>query len=386
MLGGGRSIQLARVFGIRIGVDATWFIFLFLVIWFRSDAYKNQFPGHDDRAFALAVVFALAFFLSILLHELGHAVTAVRNGVGIEGIDLWMFGGLARMKRESPTPWIDLKISAAGPLVTLVIAAIVFAVGAGLTSAHDFWRAMLFDVSPVSPGEAVLADICFINGLLLAFNLLPGLPLDGGRIVRALAWWKTGDRLRATKITAGAGRILAYLLGAFGIYEILQGSGGQVAGIWSLVLAWLIGQAARAEQARGEVTSRIEHLHVSDVMDSEPVAVPSDLPAGDAVRDYFMRYGWDWFPVTDPGGRFIGLAEREKLEQASPGTRVGDMVAPDTRSEFGVQVDEPLDALLSSEPLQRLGAIMAVDGDGVLRGVVTVEQVLRALQPVARTA
>src|SRR3954469_11009157 len=305
MLGGGRSIQLARVFGIRIGVDASWFIFLFLVIWFRSDAYKNQFPGHDDRAFALAVVFALAFFLSILLHELGHAVTAVRNGVGIEGIDLWMFGGLARMKRESPNPWVDLKISAAGPLVTLVIAVAVFAVGSALTSAHDFWRAMLFDVSPVSPGEAVLADICFINGLLLAFNLLPGLPLDGGRIVRAIAWWKTGDRLKATRVTAITGRGLAYALGGFGIYALAQGS--SVTGVWSLVLAFLIGQAARAEQARGEVTSRIEHLHVGDVMDAEPVAIPSDVPVGRALEDFFLRYGWDWFPVVDADRHFVGL-------------------------------------------------------------------------------
>src|SRR3954451_9640172 len=138
MLGGGRSIQLARVFGIRIGVDASWFIFLFLVIYFRSSAYKDQFPGHDDRAFALAVVFALAFFASILLHELGHAIVALRNGVGIVGIDLWMFGGLARMKRDSPTPWVDLKISAAGPLVTLLIAGVMFGVGAALAGVHDF--------------------------------------------------------------------------------------------------------------------------------------------------------------------------------------------------------------------------------------------------------
>lgn len=384
MLGGGRSIQLARVFGIRIGVDVSWFLFLFIVIYFRSNAYKDQFPGHDNRAFALAVVFALAFFLSILLHELGHAVTAIRNGVGISGIDLWMFGGLAKMKRDSPSPWVDLKISAAGPLATLVIAAVVFAAGAALVGAHDFLRAMVFDRSPISPGEAVLADICFINTLLLAFNLLPGLPLDGGRIVRAIAWWKTGDRLRATRVTAATGRGLAYLLGAYGVYGLVQGS--SVTGIWSLVLAFLISQAARAEQARGEVTSRIEHLHVSDVMDSEPVAIPSDLPVGRAIDEFFLRYGWDWFPVVDPVGRFAGLAERERIEGADGGTRVGDAVMPESRSEFGVGVDEPLDALLGSEALQRLGAIMAVDGEGVLRGVVTVEQVMRALQPFARTA
>jgi Zn-dependent protease len=385
MLGGGRSVQLARVFGIRIGVDASWFIFLFVVIYFRSAAYKDQFPGHDDRAFALAVVFALAFFLSILLHELGHAVTAVRNGVGISGIDLWMFGGLAKMKRDSPTPWIDLKISAAGPLVTLLIAAVVFGVGSALTGADDFANAMVFNRVPdITPTETVLADICFINVLLLLFNLLPGLPLDGGRIVRAIAWWKTGDRLRATRVTALAGRGLAYALGAFGIYALAAGS--SVTGVWSLVLAFLIGQAARAEQARGEVTSRIEHLHVSDVMDAEPVAIPAELPVSRALDEFFLRYGWDWFPVVDAGGRFTGLAERDRVEAADPSATVADVIPPDSRSEFGVGVDEPLDALLGSEALQRLGAIMAVDGEGRLRGVVTVEQVMRALQPFARTA
>jgi Zn-dependent protease len=384
MFGGGRSIQLARVYGIRIGVDASWFIFLFLVIWFRSQAYKTQFPGHDDRAFALAVVFAIAFFLSILLHELGHAITAIRSGVGITGIDLWMFGGLAKMKRESPTPWIDLKISAAGPLVTFAIAAIFFAIGSALASAHEFWLAVTFQPAAVTPTEAVLADICSINLLLLAFNLLPGLPLDGGRIVRAIAWWKTGDRLRATRVTAAAGRGLAYLLGAFGLYALVQGS--SVTGVWSLVLAFLIGQAARAEQARGVVSSRIEHLHVADVMDAEPVAVPAATPVARALEEFFLRYGWDWFPVVDPNGHFVGLAERERLEKADPNAMVGDVVEPETRTDFGVGVDEPLDALLGSEGLQRLGAIMAVDREGVLRGVVTIEQVMRALQPFARTA
>jgi CBS domain-containing protein len=295
-----------------------------------------------------------------------------------------MFGGLAKMKRDSPTPWVDLKISAAGPLVTLLIAAVVFAAGAALAGVHDFTRAMVFDQSGVTPAEAVLADICFINALLLVFNLLPGLPLDGGRIVRAIAWWKTGDRLKATRVTALTGRGLAYALGAFGLYALAMGS--SVTGVWSLVLAFLIGQAARAEQTRGEVTSRIEHLHVSDVMDAEPVAIPADLPVARAHDEFFLRYGWDWFPVVDANGRFVGLAERERLEPADGAARVGDVIAPESRSEFGVGVDEPLDALLGSEALQRLGAIMAVDGEGVLRGVVTVEQVMRALQPFARTA
>src|SRR4051794_38748994 len=373
-MGGGRSIQLVRVFGIPIGVDASWFIFLFLLIWLRSDGYKTQFPGHDSRAFALAVLFAFLFFASILLHELGHAVAATRNGVQIDGIELWMFGGLARMRRESPSWWVDLKIAAAGPLVTLLLAALFLGVGATLAGWHDFTQAIdPSQISRVTPAQTVLADGWLINVLLLVFNLLPGLPLDGGRIVHALVWWRTGDRNRATRVTATTGRGLAYLLGAFGLYELFRGD--VIGGIWSLFLAMLIGQAARGAAVQTEVTSRIEHLHVSDVMDAEPVAVPADAPAERALEDFFLRYGWDWFPVVDANGRFAGLVERERLGQAPAGARGGGAVANDTIADFRVELPEPLEALLGSEPLQRLGAIMAVDREGVLRGVVTIEQV-----------
>jgi Zn-dependent protease len=384
-MGGGRSIKLVRVFGIPIGVDASWFIFLFLLIWLRSDAYKTQFPGHANRAFVLAIVFAFLFFGSILLHELGHAIVAVRNGVEIVGIDLWMFGGLARMKRDSPNWWVDFKISVAGPLVTLLLAALFFVVGGALAGFGDFVKAIdPFQISPVTPAQTVIADVCLINILLLAFNLLPGLPLDGGRIVRALVWWRTGDRNRATRVMAMTGRVLAYLLGAFGLYALVQGD--VIGGVWSLFLALLIYQAARGAEVQTAVSSRIEHLHVSDVMDAEPVAVPAELPVGRALDEYFLRYGWDWFPVVDASGRFLGLVEREKLEAAPRDARVAEAVAPDTLSDFRVEVDAPLEALLGSEQLQQLGAIMAVDREGVLRGVVTIEQVARALQPFARTA
>src|SRR4051794_24590000 len=352
-MGGGRSFQLVRVFGIPIGVDASWFIFLFLLIWLRSDAYKTQFPGHGNRAFVLAVVFAFLFFGSILLHELGHAIAAKRNGVEIAGIDLWMFGGLARMKRDSPNWWVDLKIAAAGPLVTLLIAVVFFALGAGLAGASDFGHAIdPFAVSRVTPAQTVIADVCLINLLLLGFNLLPGLPLDGGRIVRALVWWRTGDRSRATRVMAATGRVLAYLLGAFGLYAFAQGD--VLGGVWSLFLALLIYQAARGAEVQTAVSSRIEHLHVSDVMDAEPVAVPAELTVARALDEYFLRYGWDWFPAVDSSGRFLGLVERERLEAAPPDARVADVVAPDTLADFRVEVDEPLEALLGSEPLQRL--------------------------------
>jgi Zn-dependent protease len=384
---GGRSIQLARVFGIRIGADTSWFIFLFLIIWLQSNQYKDQFPGEETKAFGLAVATAFLFVLSILLHELGHAWAATRNGIGIVGIDLWMFGGVAKMQKDSDSPGVDFKIAAAGPFVTLLITAVCFAIGAASIGVDAFWRVMTFE-DAAGAGISLVADICFINALLLVFNLLPGLPLDGGRILRSIVWWRTGDRIKATRTMAAAGRVLAYAVGALGIYSAVQGyvSGG----IWLVFVALILSQGARSAEVQTAVVSRIEHLRVSDVMDSEPVALPAETKLDRALDDFFLRYRWDWFPVVDANGRFLGLATREGLEKVPealrPGSSVSEVVASDTGSAFRVRMDEPLEALLGSEALQRLGAIMAVDSDGVLRGVVTIEQVSRALQPATTLA
>jgi Zn-dependent protease len=384
---GGRSIQLARVFGIRIGADTSWFIFLFLIIYLLSNEYKSEFPGDDGKAFGLAVASAFLFVLSILLHELGHAVVAVRNGIGIVGIDLWMFGGVAKMRRDAGSPGVDFRIAAAGPAVTLVLAAIFFGIGAASVGVSEFTDVLTFKRSG-SAGTTLAADVCFINLLLLAFNLLPGWPLDGGRIGRAIVWWRTGDRSRATRAMAATGRGFAYLIGGLGLLLVVRGS--VINGVWLIFVAMMLSQGARSAEVQTAVTSRIEHLSVADVMDSEPVALPAETKLDRALDDYFLRYRWDWFPVVDVNGRFLGLATRENLEKVPealrPGSNVSEVMASDTKAAFGVGMDEPLEALLGSEALQRLGAIMAVDADGVLRGVVTIEQVSRALQPAARVA
>jgi CBS-domain-containing membrane protein len=161
-------------------------------------------------------------------------------------------------------------------------------------------------------------------------------------------------------------------------------------GIWLIFVAVILSQGARSAEVHTAVASRIEHLRVSDVMDSEPVALPADTKLDRALDEFFLRYRWDWFPVVDVGGRFLGLATRENLEKVPEalrqGSSVSEVLSSDTGAAFRVRMDEPLEALLGSEALQRLGAIMAVDGDGVLRGVVTIEQVSRALQPAARLA
>ena len=385
MFGGG-SIQLARVSGIRIGVEPSWFLVLFLIIYLLTGYYGDRFG--EGTAFALAVVSALLFFVSVLLHEMGHAVVARRNDIGIAGIDLWLFGGVAKLERDTDSPGVELRVAAAGPFVTLLIAGACFGAGTLLAGSGDAADSTRFEAAGGDEVLAVLGYLTAINVLLLVFNLLPGFPLDGGRIVRAIAWWRTGDRVRGTRIAARLGRGVAFLLMALGVYLLLQGA--VVDGIWLAFIGLFLGQAARQAEAQTVLTSRIEGLRVADVMDAEPVAVPAVLTLDRAHEEFFLRYGFPWFPVVDPDGTFSGLVSREAVEAVPEGERAGRAVASvmavdpaGERSGLRVGLEEPLETLLGLEALQRLGAIMAVDTDGRLRGVVTIDDVRRALRPVA---
>jgi Zn-dependent protease len=378
---GGGSIQLARVFGIRIGVDYSWFFVLFLIIWSLSGYYEDVAPG--SNAFLLAVVSALLFFLSILLHELGHAWVAIRNGIPIEGIDLWLFGGVAKLGKDADSPGVEFRIAAAGPLVTLIIAAICFGLSMAVSSGSDALHSAQFDEEVTGATTSVLGYLTSINVLLLAFNLIPAFPLDGGRIARAIVWKLTGDRNRATRFAARLGRGGGWLMVAGGLALFL--SGDTVGGIWLAIIGWFLAGAARSAEAHADFAGRIGHIRVADVMDAEPVAIPETAPLAVAEHDFFLRYGWPWFPVVDSSGRLVGVVSREAVESvpaAERGARpVGSVMARDDgASGLRVRLDEPLENLLGQEGLARLGAIMAVDGEGVLRGVVTIDAVRRALQ------
>jgi len=384
---GGGSIQLARVFGIRIGVDVSWFLVLFLIIWSLSGHYDELFPADDSKAFVLAVVSALLFFLSILLHELGHAVVAIRNGIPIEGIDLWMFGGMARMRRDTETAGQEFRIAVAGPVVTLLVVLLCFGAGTLTASGQDVLSASRFEDTPMGAATAVLGYLAFVNAIVLLFNLIPGFPLDGGRIARAIAWRLTGDRNRATRFAARLGRIAGYGMVGFGIYAWLAW-GDAVFGIWMAFIGIFLGQAARSAEVQSTITGRIEGLRVSDVMDSEPVAIRSDTTVDRVEDEFFLRYGWPWFPVVDESGRLVGLITREAVaavpEQVRPGRPVAAVMARDeTGSGLRVHVEEPVETILGREGLGRLGALLAVDRDGVLQGVVTANRLRRALRPVA---
>jgi CBS domain-containing protein len=291
-----------------------------------------------------------------------------------------------KMSRETDTPGAEFRVAVAGPLVTLALMALASLTAILLAGVDSFWDAASLSASAdASPVEVVVSLLVSMNLVLLLFNLVPAFPLDGGRIARAAAWKRTGDRHRATRFAARIGIGFGYLLIGLGLLLIVTlGSDAAFDAIWFAALGWLLASAARATLAQTAFTEQLAGITVADVMDAEPVTIPAALPAARAYEDYFLRYqGWEWFAVVDDDGRYVGLAHRRAVEHAAlaedGATPVGEVAAP-SAAEAQVRADAPLEALLSSEPLRRLGALMAVDAEGRLRGVVTFEQVTRALR------
>ncbi|MCW2983596.1 MAG: site-2 protease family protein [Conexibacter sp.] len=382
MFGGGGSTQLARVFGIRIGASPGWFLFLFLMIWWLSVQFSDALPdASNTTTYVTAVAGALLFFLSIALHELGHAVVARRNGVEVLGIDLWVFGGLAKLSRDSQSPGEEFRIAAAGPLVTLLIALAATA-GVALAS-HPNWDVNLFASSDdSSPVLALLSWLALVNGGLLIFNLVPAFPLDGGRIARAVAWKVTGDRHRATRLAGRLGQGFAYILMGLGLF--LLATGDPADGIWLAILGWFLSQGARSAVVSSQFAERIDGVTAADLMDAEPVAVPRETTALAAQDEFFLRYQLPWFPVIDAAsGRLVGLLRQERVDVAvsggQPTLTADELLESGEGEQASVGRDTPLELLLGSEPLRRFGALAVVDGDGRLCGVLTLDRVRRAL-------
>lgn len=387
MFGGG-SITLFHVRGIRVAVDWSWFFVLFLVIFWLSNFYGNVLgkSASSSAAFGLAVLSAAGFFGSIVLHELGHAFAARRNGIGISSIQLWIFGGMARMDRESESPAAEFKVAAAGPLVTFAIVVVLTVTGLAAIGWEEFRRSALVESNTgVSGFWAMIAWLASINLLVLVFNLLPAFPMDGGKIVRAIAWWRTGDRNAATRFAANLGRIFAYVFIGGGLLLIF--SGHAFAGIWLAIIGFIVNGSARAAAMQTALGGPIAQLVVSDVMDREPVSIPGELSVEQALDEYFLRYRWPWFPVVDAAHHFLGLVVRDKADEVPETSRstslVSDLLEHDDGT-FQVRDDAPLDSLLANRALRRFGAVMAVDADGRLAGVITAEQIGRALRDASR--
>jgi len=377
------NFQLIRIFGIRIGVGVSWFFVLFFLIYWLSQYYfKELLSGAQSTDYVIAVAGALGYFASLILHELGHALAARRLGIPVAGIDLWFLGGLSHMRREPQTAGEELQIALAGPAVTLALFLLCAGVTTALLSSGSFGDVALPRAGyTTSPGLALLGWLGFINGLLFLFNIVPAFPLDGGRVARAIVWWRTGDRNRATQATGRSGQAFALAVGALGLWDLT--SGGSSLGLLTIVLALFLYQAAGAAVIQGTLGRRIQSITVGDIMDRQPVTIDAGVTLLDAREQFFLRYRWPWFAVVDPARHFLGVVRQQRVESeieaGRPALPVLEVLEEDMPVRIGPQA--PLESLLGSEGLGRLGAMVAVDSDGVLQGVVTLAQVRQALRP-----
>jgi Zn-dependent protease/CBS domain-containing protein len=361
------TIQLGRIAGIRIGLNWSWLVVFALIVWSLAAAvFPSQNPGFSDGEYlGLAVAAALLFFASLLLHELGHALQAKREGMEIEGINLWLFGGVAQFKGWFPGAGAEFRVAIAGPLVSLVIGVLFvgLAAGAGLPNALD----------------GVAAWLGYTNLILLAFNLLPALPLDGGRVLHSVLWYAKGDLAWATRVASGAGRGFGFLFIALGLAMLIFQ--GTFSGAWLAFVGWFLLQAATAEARYIATEQALEGVRVRDLMVEEPVTVSADMSLGQFMDEVAWAQRYTTYPVMD-GGRPIGLLAFRSVAGVPRDQwdtrRVRDVMVG--RDDVPLLADdEPAIDALAELSESKVSRGLVVD-QGRLIGLLSITDLLRALE------
>jgi Zn-dependent protease/CBS domain-containing protein len=366
----GSSLTVGRIAGIRIGVHWSWLVVFALIVWtLSSGVFPSTNPDLGDGThFAMAVVAAVLFFLSVLLHELGHAFQALRDKMEIEGITLWLFGGVASFKGSFPSAGAELRVAVAGPLVSLLLGILFVLIAlVGLPEAAD----------------GVAAWLGYVNLSLLVFNLIPAVPLDGGRILHALLWGRRDDFAWATRVAAGVGRGFGYVLIAGGVALFIFES--SFSGAWLAFLGWFLLAAASGEARFAAARQALSGLRVRDLMVPDPVTVTPDLTIGQLMDDVVWRRRYTTYPVVE-GAKAVGLLPFRCVAEVPRGEwdvrRVRDCMLGLDAVPILAAEDEAVDALveLSQTSLNR-GLVL--DGD-LLAGLLSITDLARALDAAPR--
>ena len=361
------SLTLGRIAGIRISINWSWLVVFVLIVWsLASQVFPGQNEGLSDTAYAaMAIVAALLFFVSLLLHELGHALQARREGLEIDGITLWLFGGVAAFRGSFPSAGSEFRIAIAGPLVTLVLG------GAFLG------LAVLVPMTDTVDG--VLAWLGITNLLLLVFNLLPALPLDGGRVLRSALWQARGDFAWATRLAAGIGRGFGYVFIAAGLALLIFANA--FSGAWLAFIGWFLLGAASGELRHLAVREALGGLRVRDLMVRDPATVSPDLSLGSFMDDVVWSRRYTTYPVVE-GGRAVGLVPFRSVAEV-PRSQWDERTVRDCMlNRDAVPVldeDEELADALAELSERGVGRGLVLDGDR-LAGLLSITDLVRALQ------
>ena len=360
------GIQIARVFGIPVLVHFSWVVVFALIAWTLATGY---FPEHDPNLpvtsyWARGLVASLLFFVSILLHELGHSFVAVRSGLVIQSITLFIFGGVARLGSDPRDGRTEFRMAAAGPLVSLALAAVFYAAS----------------TLPFVGGatRAVSRYLCFINVVVAVFNLVPAFPLDGGRLMRGLLWRRFG-RVKATRVAATAGTLFAYFLILTGALSLLRGA--SVGGVWQILIGWFLKEAALNAYRQVRLDETLADVTVGDAMVREVSTVPGEISVAEAARDHFMRTGYGAYPVVR-GNTVVGLLCLRDILKMSPeereSTSVQGAMIP-LRDDLVAAPGDPVLEALARMGRSSLGRLLVLE-DGHLVGVLSARAVLRQLK------
>ncbi len=356
------GIRVGTVLGFEIRVDYSWFVIFGLILWsLGAGVFPASVPGRSPWVYAaMALAGSVLFFASLLTHELSHSVVARRKGIGVEGITLFIFGGMARTRMESETPDDELAIAGVGPLTSVVLGAAFY--GFAWLAATLGWG---------EPTRAVAAYLGMINLFLAGFNLLPGFPLDGGRLFRALAWKYTGDLTRATRWASTGGRWLGYALIGLGFLEVF--AGGALGGLWLVFIGWFLRGAAEMTFRQHLLTHVLEGVTARDVMSEDPETVAPDLTVRELVDEHFLKRRYQSFPVVE-GERLVGLVTLDQVKRVSRDawdtTRVVDIMAP-AGADVVVAPGEPMTGILARMGASGTGRVVVVEGGrpaGIISG------------------
>jgi Zn-dependent protease len=361
------SLTLGRIAGIRFGVNWSWVIVFALIVWtLATGIFPRENPGYSDSVYvAMAIVAAILFFTSLLLHEFGHALEAKREGVEIEGITLWLFGGVAKFKGMFQSAGAEFRIAIAGPLVSLVLGAIFVLLA---------WKASLPEVM-----DGVAAWLGYINLSLLLFNLLPALPLDGGRVLRSALWGISGNLTWATHIASLIGRGFGYLFIVGGVGLVIWQSA--YSGLWLAFIGWFLLQAAGAEDRTLMARQALSGLRVDDVLVRDPVTTRPDITIGKFIDDIAWTTRHTTYPVTE-NGHVVGLLPLScvtEVPRSEWETRtVGDCMLPRDKVPVVREEDDLFDAATELSESDHSRAFV-LDGDRLV-GLVSWSDVRRALE------
>jgi Zn-dependent protease/predicted transcriptional regulator len=364
----GSGMKIGRIFGIPIYLHPSWFIIFALITVSLATQFAHQHP-HWSKAqhWSLGILTSLLFFGSVVFHELAHSVVALHYRIPVVSITLFVFGGVARIGREPPRAAQEFNIAVAGPVSSYVLAG-------------GFW--LLTRVFPSSEMLGALASwLAQINFALATFNLVPGFPLDGGRILRALVWGVTGDYTRATRFASRGGQLLAYGMIVVGVWQSLTSN--FVGGLWLAFIGWFLLTAAQESYAQVAIRNALKGLRAADIMSHELPTVERSISLEDYVHE-LLRTGRRCHLVMD-NGRLLGLMTFHALNRFPhgewPATSVQAAMVPRDQIRWAAP-EEPVLALLERMQTEDLNQVPVLAGGlpGQVLGIVTRESILRVIQ------